>query len=192
MMIEWNPEMIAVSIARGNRILRTLSVPTEEDVWLNIDIDGGEEAIEGIYDPAGYYLIEGEPEPVPIPPRPEGDGWQFDHDTGEWIDPRTPADLADELQAKRDATHMPKSDLLIALASFEIISWEEADLAAEGQIPASLVPMMESLPIEAQHAARIKWKADAEISRTHQVILSAAYALGLPDELVDQIFGIQT
>lgn len=96
----------------------------------------------------------------------------------------------DALVARREAASLSKSDLLIRMATFSLISWDEAALAASGQVPASLTPMMDAMPVEARAAAVIKWTADAEISRTHPVILAAAYALGLSDQLVDEIFGI--
>lgn len=95
-----------------------------------------------------------------------------------------------KLLEARAAASLSKADLLIQLATYGILTPEEAQQAASGAIPASMEMMLESLPPEAQMAARIKWAADNEISRNHPVIVMAAYALGLSDVLVDQIFGV--
>ena len=175
--------MIVSSVAIGRRIDRVIEVPDVDQLLLNVS--EGETTISGSYPPSEWYLVEGVP--TRIPASPEGAHWRFDHESGQWVDARP----ADWLQTRRAVAYLAKSDLLIALASHEVIGWDEAALASAGQIPPSLVPMMEALPPEAQAAATIKWNADGEISRMHPVILAAAYALGLSDELVDQIFGVE-
>ena len=95
-----------------------------------------------------------------------------------------------DLQRRRASTYLDKSDLLIRLAQFGILTPAEAEGAALGNIPTSMAAMLAGLPADAQMAARIKWAADIQIGRTHPVIAAAAYALDLSDPLVDQIFGM--
>lgn len=123
------------------------------------------------------------------PPRP-GPWAEFDYVTETWFDPRSAAETADDLNRARARTQLDKSELLIRLVVAGILTPEEAEEAAGGVIPASMVPMMESLPPDAQMAARIKWKSDSMISRNHPVIVAAAYAMGISDEQLDQIFGV--
>ncbi|MBB1493130.1 hypothetical protein H5395_16785 [Paracoccus sp. MC1854] len=123
--------------------------------------------------------------------RPRPAAWaEFDYVTETWFDPRTEAELAEELHRVRAATQLDKSDLLIRLAVAGILSPEEAEEAAGGTIPASMQPMLQMLPPEAQMAARIKWRSDNLISRNHPVIVAAAYALGVTDQQLDTIFGV--
>lgn len=137
-------------------------------------------------DPASVYVLGSDL--MALPPRPD-----FLHrwDGQQWIDPRTPADHAAALAARREAASLAKSDLLMRMATHDLISWDEAALAAAGQIPPSIVPMMEAMPPDARAAAIIKWTADPTISRNHRVILAAAYAMGLTAEIVDHIFGVE-
>lgn len=147
------------------------------------------------YDSSGQvlYTIIGDnvgPETshIVLPDQDLGDltGWVVQE--GELV--RSPNWATDQLSKARAAASLSKADLLIRLATFGILTPAEAQQAASGVIPPSMETMMETLPPEAQMAARIKWAADNEISRNHQVIVMAAYALGLSDELVDQIFEV--
>ena len=165
------------------RVTGIVESPDLATVLLNVL--PGEAVIEGAYDPATTYFTGMGPEPLPPSP---GD-WAI-WDGSEWIDPRTAADIAAALRARRAATWLDKSDLLIRLASFGILTPEEAEAAAGGAIPDSMAVMLATLPVDAQMAARVKWRADVQIGRNHPVIQSAAYALGLADTEVDEIFGI--
>lgn len=131
--------------------------------------------------PEGAYITE--------PDQDIGDltGWRVEGG----VRIRPPGWAAAQLAAARAHASLAKSDLLIRLATFEILSDTDAETAATGAIPAALAALLDALPPEARTAARIKWAADTEISRNHPVIVSAAYALGLPDELVDEIFEVE-
>ncbi len=100
-----------------------------------------------------------------------------------------PADLEERrLVAARAVAEIDKSDLLLVLMELKILSPEEVDDASAGTIPVTFEAMMASWPTEARIAARVKWRADARISRTNPVIMAAGYALGVPDEVMDWIF----
>ncbi len=125
------------------------------------------------------------------PPRP-GTWAEFDFMARQWIDPRSAADMQAALFAAREAATLDKSELLMRLAmpGVGILSPEEAIEAAQGRIPASFQPAIASLPAEAQMLARIKWAGDQIISRTNPLLILAAYAKGISDEQMDQIFGV--
>lgn len=186
--------MILTTFAPTGKILRWLEVPTAEDALANLHPD--ERVMLGRYDPATQYVESHDPaDPtgtavvVDYPPSP-GPWAVWDWGARAWADPRTPVELAAALNAKRATAWLDKSDLLIRLIAAGIMSPEDAEEAAGGAIPASMAPLMEMLPPGAQMAARIKWRSDTQISRTHPVIVLAAHALGISDEQLDQIFGV--
>lgn len=124
----------------------------------------------------------------PLPPRPgTWARWQG----GEWIDPRTPADMQATLYAARDAASMDKTDLLTAMLLSGKLTLEDFEIAGEGRIPSAIEPSLSQLPVEAQAIARVKWRNDVTISRTNPVIVLAAMALGITDQQMDAIFGVQ-
>ena len=178
----------ALIVPQTGEIYQTGSVPDEE----TLHIQGSGEDLEVRRLPEGFmpqtniHWWNGESF-AEYPPRPND---RVIWDGQEWLDPRSSSEIADELNQVRANTHLDKSDLLIRLALAEIISEEEADEAAGGVIPASMQPMLQTLPPEAQMAARIKWKADTVISRNHPVIVAAAYAMGITDEQLDEIFDV--
>lgn len=111
-------------------------------------------------------------------------------DGAAWIDPRTPAEMATELSHRRSGALMDKAALVLALDQLGILSPAEVDEVTRGDIPARIAALMDGLPADARRAAITKWRLDAVISRTHPVIVSAAYGLGITDEALDQIFGV--
>lgn len=169
----------------NGEITHTLDLDDYDTLLANID--EGFDFIPGRYLSDEFY-IENDVA-VQMPPRP-GDWAVFDYNAKVWLDPRTDSERTNELNQIRANTRLDKSDLLIRLALAGILSEEEADEAAGGVIPASMQPMLAQLPPEAQMVARIKWKSDTVISRTHPVIVSAAYAMGITDEQLDEIFDV--
>ena len=155
--------------------------PDHTNQWWKVD---GDIDVNALYiDRHGELSIRPEP--------PTADAWWvWDLITYSWTDPRSAAEVEADLQRRRASTYLDKSDLLIRLAQFGILTPAEAEGAALGNIPTSMAAMLAGLPTDAQMAARIKWAADIQIGRTHPVIVAAAYALDLSDPLVDQIFGM--
>lgn len=127
------------------------------------------------------------------PARPS-DHHMWDAAAGAWTDPRSSAEIAAQaaaaLAAARRATSLDKSELLIRLVVAGVLTPTEAEDAAAGAIPDRMAELMSSLPPDAQMAARIKWRTDSQISRSHPVIVAAAYGLGITDEVLDEIFGV--
>lgn len=160
-------------------------ITSPEPAVVALNVQPGEAVHVGEVELHRHYIRDGVAHEYPPRPGP----WAV-WDGQRWVDPRSPADLAADLIQRRHATQLDKSDLLIRLAVAGILTPEEAEEAAGGTIPASMLPMLEALPPDAQMAARVKWRADTTISRTHPVIVSAAHALGIPDAQLDQIFGV--
>lgn len=123
------------------------------------------------------------------PARPS-DHHMWDAAAGAWIDPRTPADLAAELFRRRSSAQMDKGALVQVLDELRILSPDEVDEVTRGDIPARIEALMEGLSADARRAAITKWRLDTVISRTHPVIVAAAYGLGITDEVLDEIFGV--
>lgn len=125
------------------------------------------------------------------PPRP-GD-WAV-WDGAAWTDPRTPEDLAADAAARlagaRAAAALDKADLLLALWQAEILTPEDAEIAAGGQIPPTFAALLADQPDDVKITARIKWAADTRISRMNPLILLAAWAADISDAVLDQIFGV--
>lgn len=124
----------------------------------------------------------------PLPPRP---GRWAVWDGSDWTDPRTPADMQAKLYDARNATVLDKSDLLTRMFLAGIFDAENVLIASQGEIPPTLEPALQSMPAEAQVIARIKWRSDTVISRVNPVIVLAAAAIGVTDEQMDAIFGVQ-
>lgn len=167
------------------RLLRVITVPDNDCLLANIGADEwglGEYA--AVHE---WYLRDGQLVRYPVKPGP----WAvYDFAAHEWRDPRSLADLQAEMARRRRAAGLDKSDLLIALVGAGILTSAEAEEAASGIIPARIAAMLDTLPADAQMAARIKWRSDTTISRMHPVIVAAAYALGVADTALDAVFGI--
>lgn len=180
--------MLTFAIVKGSRIIQIGSAPDYDTMMMQDGIDGvqviGFDPQEGIGTETHYWTGK---DFAPLPPKP---GEWAEWDGSAWIDPRTPSDIAKAKNIRRNRTTLNKADLLISLASAGILSQDEAIDAAAGGIPLSLQPLLSRLPADAQMAARIKWMADVQISRTHPVIVAAAYGLGITDEALDEIFGV--
>ena len=164
--------------------VKNITAPDKANIDLNIAED--EFGVEGIQ-PIQSYVKDGEVKMMPEPPE---NNYVFDHGSETWIDPRTDGEKLAELQNRRNLTEIDKSTLLGALATLGVFTWEEADAASNGVIPAHMEEMMAELPPDVQAMARIKWRSDAVISRMNPVIVLAAYALGITDEQLDAIFGV--
>lgn len=167
--------------------LQAMIVQDQDEADLNVPEGGG--YVEGHHDPERMRFSQGVV--VPYPPRPHP-SCTFDYASGTWIDLRTPAERQAEIYAVREKATLDKSELLMRLAmpGVGILSPEEAIEAAQGRIPESFQPAIASLPVEAQMLARIKWAGDQIISRTNPLLILAAYAKGISDEQMDQIFGV--
>lgn len=109
---------------------------------------------------------------------------------GAWVDQTPPADAGPTLAERRAVASLTRSDLIAAVIRHELLPPEEIRQAIAGQVPASLAAMMDTMPLAAQLEAENKWANDDRISRTHPVIQAAAYAMGLDDDFLDQVFGV--
>ena len=126
---------ITVYETSSGRILRTVSAGRLEDAELNVT--AGEELIPGQFDGDQYYVAGGMP--AEYPPKP-GPWASFDYGSGSWIDPRTPAEVAADLDESKAAaaasvntaiglvrrkfvTDIPGQDMLYLRKEAEAIRW---------------------------------------------------------------------
>ena len=92
------------------------SVGSASEALLNVD--SHQVLVEGEFPADRFRLLNGVVTEIPPPPGP----WAvFDTTTEQWVDPRTPADLEAELQARRDAAWLTKSDFLLACMGVHFI-----------------------------------------------------------------------
>lgn len=180
--------MLTFAIVKGSRIIQIGSAPDYDTMMMQDGIDGGQvigfDPQEGIGTETHYWTGE---DFAPLPPKP---GEWAEWDGSAWIDPRTPSDLAAELFRRRSSALMGKGELVQVLDELRILSPDEVDEVTRGDIPARIEALMEGLSAAARRAAITKWRLDTVISRTHPVIVAAAYVLGITDETMDEIFGV--
>lgn len=171
--------------AETGLIRLTIESPDPDTILANVQ--DGEEIIEGAYDTRTCYIADGEARL--FPPRP-GD-WAI-WDGGAWIDPRTPADLEAELQAKRDAAWLTKPDFLLACMGAGILTPADAAAAAQGIVPEPFQTAVEVLGPMMKDYLAVTWPTATRIERMDPFIQTIAAVQGFPDALVDQLFGIET
>ena len=177
--------IVSVYSAQTGQIARVIDSPDLETILINVG--SGEALIEGEYDPATIYIVDGTP--TPLPPKP-GPWAQW---TGtEWIDPRTPADLESELQARRSVAWLTKSDFLLACMGAGILTPAEAATAAQGIVPEPFQSAVDALDPMAKDYLAVLWPTATRIERTDPFVETIAAVRGFPDALVDQLFGIET
>lgn len=154
---------------------------------LAMNVGDGEGWVPGHYDPGAYY-INAEGEPQPLPPKP---GPWAQWGGAEWIDPRTPADLEAELQARRSVAWLTKSDFLLACMGVGLLTPAEAAQAAQGIVPEPFQTAVDALDPMMQAYLAVIWPTATRIERMDPFIQTIAAVRGLSDELVDQLFGIE-
>ena len=124
---------------------------------------------------------------VPLPPRPsEHAVW----DGQAWTDTRTPEDLDAEMQARRLAASLTKSEFLQASMAAGILTPQEANTAARGDIPAPFLAAVASMTPEQQDMVSVIWPSATRINRMDPLILGVAAGAGLSDETLDALFGL--
>lgn len=117
--------------------------------------------------------------------------WQeWDFSTNSWIDTRTEEEKTRVLNRARNYASMTRTDFIIACANAQILSIEDAKIAVRGDIPTALQPLIDSLPVDKQVEAEIRWTGANLIERNDPLILMFAQQLQITDEQLDMIFGI--
>lgn len=176
--------IVSVYSAQTGQIARVIYSPDLETILINVG--SGEALIEGEYDPATIYIVDGTP--TPLPPKP---GPWAQWGGAEWIDPRTPADLEAELQARRSVAWLTKSDFLLACMGVGLLTPAEAAQAAQGIVPEPFQAAVDALDPMMQAYMAVIWPTATRIERMDAFIQTIAAVRGLSDELVDQLFGIE-
>lgn len=173
------------------RIARAMELPDMETAMLNIDPET-EGTVAGWHDPERFYLCsDGTIAEYPEKPGP----WAvFDYGTEQWTDPRTAEDVeaaeAADLQARREAASLSRAQFIKAVMHAGIVTPAEAADAAKGNVPESLGPAFAAMTEAERAEASIDWSAAQRVDRLHPLILKLADALGVTDQDLDTLFGI--
>ncbi len=143
---------------------------------------------EGVSDDTHYWTGENF---AVYPPRP-GDWGVW---TGaEWVDPRTPEDLAAEATARlhtaRDRASMTRLQFALTAAMAGIIPPEDAPAAARGDIPPSMTAAFAALPPADRLVAETVWAGATVIDRLNPVLLMFAEAMEITDAQMDAMFRV--
>ena len=165
-------------------IRHVIDSPDLATVMLNVET--GEAVVEGFNEATQVYMTWEGPQPYPEKP---GD-WAV-WDGAQWADPRSPADLEAELQAKRDAAWLTKPDFLLACMASGILTPAEAAAAAQGIVPEPFQSAVDALDPTTQAYLAVIWPTATRIERMDTFIEAIAAMRGLSDALVDQLFGIE-
>tara|TARA_B000000460_G_scaffold249681_1_gene232614 strand:- start:845 stop:1396 length:552 start_codon:yes stop_codon:yes gene_type:complete len=120
---------------------------------------------------------------------PAPDPWSA-WDGSAWVDPRTEADLAAEMQARRDAASLTRMEFIMAAMAVNLLDPAEAAAAAQGLIPDSFQTAVATLSAYERDMVAIFWPSASVIERMHPILLAIASAMGIPDETLDEIFGL--
>lgn len=154
-----------------------------------LNVDSHQVLVEGEFPADQFRLLNGVVTEIPPPPGP----WAvFDTTTEQWVDPRTPADLEAELQARRDAAWLTKPDFLLACMGAGILTPAEAATAAQGIVPEPFQSAVDALDPMTQAYLAVIWPTATIIERMDPFIQTIAAVRGFPDALIDQLFGIET
>lgn len=119
---------------------------------------------------------------------------QWDVAAQEWIDPRTAEDVeaaaAADLQARRERASLSRAGFIKAVMHAGIVTPAEAAEVAKGNVPESLGPAFAAMTEAERAEASIDWSAAQRVDRLHPLILKLADALGVTDQDLDTLFGL--
>lgn len=169
------------------KLHQMIEAPDLDTVALNIP--AGQAPLSGHHEPGRFYYDIASKEVVAIPPAP-GRWAVFDYTEKAWIDPRTEADLAAELEARRHAAHLAKPAFLMRCMELGLLNPAEAGEASRGEIPEPFQEAFESMTPYEQDELIIIWPSVTQIGRMDDFILKIAQARNIPPELLDLLFGI--
>lgn len=123
------------------------------------------------------------------PPRPEGPArWTLDG----WVEvpPEVVPYNGPTLEQVRERTSIVKSRLLANMMLAGMITPEQM-IEASTAVPQFMMPLMDTLPAEARAIAIVQWSSTTEVNRNDPVIIMAAYAMGLTDSQIDDMFEVK-
>ena len=126
---------------------------------------------------------------VRLPPKP-APFMTFDAEAGAWVDPRTDADRASELEARRSAASMTKGEFLQACIANMMLNPKEASIAARGDIPEPFQAAVAFMTPEQQDDLLVIWPVTTRVCRMDPLLLAVAEARGFTDDTLDALFGL--
>lgn len=97
---------------------------------------------------------------------------------------------APTLEEQRAAAILTREAFLQAVAAEGIISWDEAEEAADGSWPASFATFLSGMTQAERVEARALWARGAMIRRDSPLLASVAADQGVSDGQLDAMFGI--
>jgi len=154
-----------IDVATG-RILKSGSAPDDAIALMTAPGEGSIVGIDGVSDES-YYV--GPAGITPYPPRP-GPWAAFDFTTETWFDPRTQADLDEELRAVRSTMVVSRFQAKAALLSAGLLAPAEALVAGSDAL------------------TQLAWAEAIEYRRDSPAIAALAGALGLTETDLDDLF----
>lgn len=171
------------------RLLRSMEVPDMDGAMLNID-PNTEGTIAGWFDPALKYRRP-DGSLAYYPPRPS-EHHVFDYAAEQWIDPRSPEQVAAQedaaLQAQREGMVLGFAQFLIGLVRLGWITEAEGEAWLDGTLPPVIVQMINQLPPHHRFAVMARAKRPERVMRNDPVVLSLAQITGRTPEQVDDLF----
>lgn len=104
---------------------------------------------------------------------------------------KTAEQLRDELlYGLRSTASLTRREFCLALAVSGVLQPEDAIAAAKGEWPAVMDSFLSFLDRAQSTDAQIEWAATGSIDRLHPFVLSLASWLGLSDQQLDDLFGV--
>lgn len=160
-------------------------ITSPEPAVVALNVQPGEAVHLGDVDLHRHYIRGGVAHEYPPRPGP----WAV-WDGGPWVDPRSPSDLAAELEARRNAASITRSAFLQACISVGLLNPAEAAEAARGDIPAPFEMAIADLPAEQRDMIPVIWPAVTWVDRVDPLTLGVVAHRDIGAELLDQIFGV--
>lgn len=93
-----------------------------------------------------------------------------------------------DLPAQREMMSLSFAQLLIGLEKDQWITTSEAEAWLDGQLPASVVALINTLPIGERFAAKARAKRPAAVERTNPLVVLLGQQAGKSEEELDSFF----
>lgn len=190
--------MITVTIYDANGdIVQVMDAADETEAALNAPVGGG--FAVGDYNDAEYYLDDGVF--TAIPPKPDHPSVVFEKDTGAWIDPRDPGQIAVDLYQARYHTNTDKNMVFYRLSNEG--AYPASELADDTTyFPATVEEYLETLAPAEHDLVKAALKYEPNIWRLHPHLIGDVGVIGfipwllseksvtITDEQLDTIFEV--
>lgn len=128
-------------------------------------------------------------------PEKPGSFCEFDYDSGQWVDPRSAADIQAARSRARAAAVLPKSNFFSLMLDYGFLDEDEVLIASGGNFPPRIEAILDAaseglFPPRARTEALLKLRGDTEFGRMNPFIQLLGLLLDVPEDLMDEIFGV--